>query len=303
MLIFSKLSPFALMVAGIGILLSKSPELITMFGNLAETLSGLIEPVMNLINALVPFITDIVLAFLPPIIEIINAILPLLTPITELVVALLPVIKDILDVMIDFIPVTVDMVKFSMPILEIFIKLFTWVAKVVDKLDILKYLFIAMNLPLYVISQHWDKISSAIEKAFGWISKVVDKMKEFLASGSGKVADFFAEFFGGGFGNPVPIPQFATGGFPDSGQIFMARENGINEMVGSFGNRSAVANNDQIVSGIQQGVYNAVMSALQQNSGMFESGGGDVYIDRSKVGRVIAKSVFDEGRRAGYIKV
>lgn len=104
-------------------------------------------------------------------------------------------------------------------------------------------------------------------------------------------------------GQVSTIRGYATGGFPDSGQIFMARENGINEMVGSFGNRSAVANNDQIVSGIQQGVYNAVMSALQQNSGMFESGGGDVYLDRSKVGRVVAKSVFDEGRRAGYIKV
>ena len=44
----------------------------------------------------------------------------------------------------------------------------------------------------------------------------------------------------------------------------MAREDGITEMVGSFGNRSAVANNDQIVLGIQQGVYNAVMSALRQ---------------------------------------
>lgn len=47
---------------------------------------------------------------------------------------------------------------------------------------------------------------------------------------------------------------YASGGFPDSGELFIARENGLNEFVGSMGNRSAVANNDQIVEGIRQGV-------------------------------------------------
>ena len=46
------------------------------------------------------------------------------------------------------------------------------------------------------------------------------------------------------------IPGYATGGFPTSGQLFMARENGIPEMVGKIGNRTAVANNDQITEAV-----------------------------------------------------
>ena len=54
--------------------------------------------------------------------------------------------------------------------------------------------------------------------------------------------------------------NFATGGFPTEGQLFFASENGA-EMVGSMDGRTAVANNDQIVEGIRQGVYDAVMAA------------------------------------------
>lgn len=54
--------------------------------------------------------------------------------------------------------------------------------------------------------------------------------------------------------------NFATGGFPSEGELFVAREAGP-EMVGTIGGRTAVANNDQIVEGIRQGVYEAVTAA------------------------------------------
>lgn len=54
------------------------------------------------------------------------------------------------------------------------------------------------------------------------------------------------------------LPGRASGGFVDSGQIFMARENGIPELVGSMGNQTAVANNAQIVEGIASGVESAM---------------------------------------------
>ena len=58
-----------------------------------------------------------------------------------------------------------------------------------------------------------------------------------------------------GFGR-VSIPRYAEGGFPEQGQMFIAREAGA-EMVGSIGRKTAVANNDQIVSGIAGGVAEA----------------------------------------------
>lgn len=54
----------------------------------------------------------------------------------------------------------------------------------------------------------------------------------------------------------LKLRAYATGGFPDVGQMFIAREAGP-EMVGTIGNKSAVVNNDQIVAGISEGVSDA----------------------------------------------
>ena len=72
---------------------------------------------------------------------------------------------------------------------------------------------------------------------------------------------------GGSSGNNmVNLDAYADGGYPETGQLFLSRESGP-EMVGTIGNRTAVANNDQIVSGIESGVYRAMMAANSTNSG------------------------------------
>jgi len=60
----------------------------------------------------------------------------------------------------------------------------------------------------------------------------------------------------------VKFRGYASGGFPNTGEMFVARENGIPEMVGRIGNRTAVANNDQITEGIAIAVENAMMNVL-----------------------------------------
>ncbi len=92
---------------------------------------------------------------------------------------------------------------------------------------------------------------------------------------------------------------FADGGFPREGQLFVAREAGA-EMVGSMGRKTAVANNDQIVTGITQGVYNAMMAYNAQTGGGRIN--GDVVIDGRKVGQIVAKSSHSEMVRVGLIK-
>ena len=59
---------------------------------------------------------------------------------------------------------------------------------------------------------------------------------------------------------------YAQGGFPDVGEMFIAREAGP-ELVGSIGRKTAVANNDQIISGIESGVYRAMVAANSTNKG------------------------------------
>lgn len=98
--------------------------------------------------------------------------------------------------------------------------------------------------------------------------------------------------------------KFATGGFPETGQMFIAREAGA-EMVGNIGRRTAVANNDQIVAGIASGVAEAnnESNALlrEQNSllrAMLEKESG-VYLD----GKSITKSVEKHQRERGRVLV
>ena len=75
---------------------------------------------------------------------------------------------------------------------------------------------------------------------------------------------------------------YAGGGFPKVGEAFIARENGP-ELVGRIGNRPSVANNDQIVTAVSQGVYQAVASAMRESQG---DGGNQpvvVYLDGKQI--------------------
>ena len=56
-----------------------------------------------------------------------------------------------------------------------------------------------------------------------------------------------------------PIQQYASGGVPNQGQLFVARESGA-ELVGTLGGHTAVMNNDQIVASVSAGVARAISS-------------------------------------------
>lgn len=77
---------------------------------------------------------------------------------------------------------------------------------------------------------------------------------------------------------------YASGGFPSAGQLFLAREAGP-ELVGTIGGRTAVANNDQIIQGIAQGVYEAMIRAAEATA--TEQQPIVVELDGAKVGRSV----------------
>lgn len=107
----------------------------------------------------------------------------------------------------------------------------------------IKNMFNNMNLRFKMPHFSWSS-----QPASGWMAKVLDAI-----------------------GLPTSLPKlsvkwYAQGGFPDEGELFIAREAGA-EMVGSIGRRAAVANNDQIVEAISAGVYQAVRNANGGNGG------------------------------------
>lgn len=63
------------------------------------------------------------------------------------------------------------------------------------------------------------------------------------------------------------INWYAKGGFPETGELFMARERGP-ELVGKMGNSNVVANNNQITDGIKKAVVEGMMEvAMAMNAG------------------------------------
>lgn len=123
----------------------------------------------------------------------------------------------------------------------------------------------------------WDAATKKIEKTFekikkmwedlkGWFKKKWEDLKTWwqgLSLGEFKIPKPHISWSGalGWNGHSFDVPHmnvewYAKGGFPGRGDLFVANEAGA-EMVGSMGGRTAVANNQQIVEGIRQGVRDA----------------------------------------------
>lgn len=118
-----------------------------------------------------------------------------------------------------------------------------------------------------------NAVIGAVEGAINTVIRIVNA----FLKGFNKIIQWAASVVGTSWGGVslisevsfprINVGRYAQGGFPQSGELFMARENGITEMVGSIGNRNAVANNDQIVSGIAAGVKQAVIEAMMAAGG------------------------------------
>ena len=128
------------------------------------------------------------------------------------------------------------------------------------------------------IRNNWSDVINTIKSK---LSNLGQNIKDWLGIGSSSS------------GSGKKPKGHATGGIPKSGEMFYARENGIPEMVGRFGNKTGVANNQQIVAGISEGVYSAVVSAL---SGQRATGGGDYNINLNVDGRTLESIVYNENQ-------
>lgn len=140
------------------------------------------------------------------------------------------------------------------------------------------------------IKQAWEDIKKFVEEIPGWfdekvwqpivsfcegcVNGVIDRIESLINSAIRIINGFIKRInnvlslINSAFGSSLHIGElktinlkrvsFATGGFPEDG-LFFANHG---EMVGQFSNgKTAVANNDQIVAGIKQGVYEAMVSA------------------------------------------
>ena len=141
-----------------------------------------------------------------------------------------------------------------------------------------------------VISPMWSKIVWLKDKVTGIFKTIATTISDFISGAIKSVINGilskiessingFIKLLNKAIGviNEIPgvdikkvdllkIPRLEDGGFPDVGQLFIARENGP-EMVGTMGNKNVVANNEQIAKGIEQASFRGMMKALTASGG------------------------------------
>lgn len=94
------------------------------------------------------------------------------------------------------------------------------------------------KVPSFSWSSTLKPVSAAVSKMLGFLGLTTDVPK-------------------------INVDWFAGGGFPDTGSLFIANEREP-ELIGSWGNKTAVANSGQIIDGIYQASYNGMKKALTE---------------------------------------
>ena len=144
---------------------------------------------------------------------------------------------------------------------------------------------------------------SGAEAGNAWVEEFGKNSKQ-LGSVLKKVADgisFGLSTSGGRISFKTTVSAYADGGFPDRGEMFVANENGA-EYIGAIGNRTAVANNDQIVKGITYGVASgndpvvaAIYGMAAQIVSAIEENSGNITIGDEVIGRAAKRYDRDSG--------
>lgn len=110
------------------------------------------------------------------------------------------------------------------------------------------------NLGFNTIENFTNGMNESATSLYSKCNEIVENMKNIF-----KGANLGINIGANAIISNVNIPQYAVGGFPEDG-LFMANHN---ELVGQFSNgRTAVANNEQIIAGIKEGVKEAVGEML-----------------------------------------
>lgn len=110
----------------------------------------------------------------------------------------------------------------------------------------------------------WEKFCKKIKSIFEKNTDINLELNVKGSSGSAHSSGSGRKGATGGvftpYGQKNDVRRYEMGGLPPVGQMFVAREKGP-ELVGKIGTHTAVMNNDQIVSSVASGVYDAVVKA------------------------------------------
>ena len=108
-----------------------------------------------------------------------------------------------------------------------------------------------------VFDSSLNAMKGAALSAVNYIKSTIESLNNFSVDVSVNESSYTPPRTGGGGGAQWRMATRASGGYVRSGDLVMANENGNFELMGKMGNQPVVANNQQIISGISQGVATA----------------------------------------------
>ena len=296
-------------------------ELIPVIGIVIQLIKGILEAIMPVINILIDVLQPILKVIFVFIEEHIGALITVLTTVLtyfkDMLSTMVKLIKDVFSG--DFSAVGQDLVnmfklKFDL-IKNLGSNLFNGLVKIASATwDSLKT---ALATPIEWIKSHiitpvanaFSNLGATIKSAWesvwtGIANFMVNRVNDIIGgfeamlngiingintmmSGIIAISNFFGSDWEG-----IPsvsydrLPAFANGGFPENG-LFAANNK---ELVGKFTNgKTAVANNEEITTGI----YNAVLQAMIDSNANSESNSGStikVYLDSTEISAKIKQS-------------
>lgn len=226
----------------------------TVFDSIGTILSSIIDLLTPIISALgkilVPIITTmakIISSVLSVVAQILGVVAEALSPVVEFIAQVLStvfsILGDIISAVVDFLQPAIDLVGYAVEGIGTVLK---------GILSVFAGIINGMISGVEAFVNVWVK---GINLIIGALNKISINIPDWIPGIGGKKFGFNITEV-----KEVTLPRiktFADGGFPDEGQIFIARESGT-EMVGNMGGHTAVANNDQIVDGIREGVESAM---------------------------------------------
>lgn len=254
---------------------------------------------MKVIQDLFSTIGRFIKEVFPPLIKLAGDILPMIAEVLEWI---LPILSQIIFYIADFVSALKEA---DAPTQTFFITLGALIFAVTSKFAILKLTV----LGLLAVFKNWSNMSGwqkvisivgLLTTAIFGLAIATGTLQSTLSWGIaiGGIVAGIAAVVGSIKSAQANINEYANGGYPDTGQLFIANEAGA-ELVGNIGGRTAVANNDMIVQAIENASYRGMAKAMGNGANnnlsiSFKD------VNANDLSRALATSMIKEFQRQGY---
>ncbi len=284
----------------------------TSLKDILDIVSGMLEPILD---TLLPALMEIISSVMPPLMDALKSVFKLMSDLHKtlwpIVSMLIELLTPILTVLINLISMVISIIA---RVLSVLLKVLNFVLAPIYA--ILKVLIGVIKAIIQVVNAVVQAVQKSVGGLFDWLDKKltqllngfigfinkllggIEKGINFVLKGVNKVIKWINKIPGFNISElhvSIPrIPKFATGGFPEDG-LFYANKG---ELVGSFDNgRTAVANNAQIISGIEGGVERGMAKAMQGKSGAVQA---NVYLGADLIFSKMVELNNQYKRRTGH---